>query len=132
MNDTNETYTYCGITASVSLWISAGMEVINWAGGTKELRVKDSPWGGNLTDGQLIEARITTGDTGEKALVWLIAERRRQSEERNRNEAIRQQADAAKKSGDDAIHAARIHRQAEELRCLANGISKSAINSRLE
>jgi hypothetical protein len=123
-------YTHCGITAPVALWISAGMQFSSW-GEEFSLRPALSSWGDPLTEGQLIEARATTGDSGEKALVWLIAERRRRGEERERNHAAQITADAQKKSGDDAIHAARIHRQAEELRCLANGVDKAAINSRL-
>jgi len=129
----NEMYTYCGITAPVALWISAGMRFISM-GERYTLDFDESDWNrkAHLTDGQLIEARVVTSDDGEKALVWLIAERRRQGEERARNSATERLTAAEKKAGDDAIHAARIQRQAEELRCLAAGISRAAINSRLE
>lgn len=133
-SETHETYTYCGITAPVALWASVGLIAQNWAEGTTKFPHRLDPAFGQrgATDGELIEARITTGDTGEKALVWLIAERRRQREETARNNAAQVSAEAQKKAGDAAIHAARIHRQAEELRCLAAGISEQAINSRLE
>ncbi len=132
INDVSNTpYTYCGITAPVSLWISAGMTISFQIGDRYALTPRDSFSGSPLTDGELIEARITTGDAGEKALVWLIGERRRQSEERARNRASQTLADAQKKAGDDAIHAARIHRQAEELRCLAAGISKTRIEGQI-
>jgi hypothetical protein len=127
----NDSYTHCGVTARVSLWISAGMEFINY-GDFFKLKPFTSNWNRNdLTDGAVIEARIVTDNTGEKALVWLIAERRRQGEERARNEALHASAEAQKKAGDAAIHAARIHRQAEELHCLSHGIDKRSIDSRL-
>ena len=114
--ETPETYTYCGITAPLALWRAVGLEEINWADGTVEFPQRSQAY---ATDGEIIEARIHTGDTGEAALVWLIGERRRQHEERARNNATYEHGQALKKSGDDAIHAARIHRQAEELRCRA-------------
>jgi hypothetical protein len=128
--ETPETYTYCGITAPLALWEAVGLERINWADGTVEFpRRKDfGPMSGikAATDADLIEARVTcamvSGDKDVAALVWLIAERRRQQEEAARNRALYEQAQAQKKAGDDAIHAARIHRQAEELRCRANGV----------
>ncbi|GAC1410685.1 MAG: hypothetical protein NVSMB64_19970 [Candidatus Velthaea sp.] len=124
--ETPETYTYCGITAPLALWQEVGLKTINRVGGIIEFPGRIDYGGGSkyraATDGDLIEARIRTGDTGEAALVWLIAERRRQYEEKEKNHAIWEQAQAQKKAGDDAIHAARIHRQAEELRCRAAGI----------
>lgn len=119
----NTPYTHCGITAPVALWISVGMEFLNH-GESFTLRPKDCIFDRSVTlsDGQLIEARIHTGSDGEAALVWLIQERRRQAEESARNTAIYRQAEAQKKAGDDAIHAARIHRQAAELECKARGI----------
>jgi hypothetical protein len=129
--ETPETYTYCGITAPLALWRAVGLEEINWADGTVEFpqRSQKNPFVGfaDATDGEIIEARIHTGDTGEAALVWLIGERRRQHEERARNNATYEHGQALKKSGDDAIHAARIHRQAEELRCRAAGITPAQI-----
>ncbi len=132
INDVSDkSYTHCGITAPVALWISAGMSISFQANDRWTLTPADRFSGHSLMDGHLIEARITSGDSGEKALVWLIAERRRQSEERERNRASQVLADAQKKAGDDAIHAARIHRQAEELRCLAAGISKARIEGQI-
>ena len=106
--------TRCGVTAPVALWVSAGME-FSWHGDKWTLRDKDNWLGEPLTDGQIIEARATTGQTGELALAWLIAERRRRSE-------IRASIAAQKQAGDDAIHAARIRRQAAEMECLARGV----------
>lgn len=126
MSETRETYTYCGITAPIALWNAVGLETIHWASGIIEFpRRKD--YGGlsrvhGATDAELIEARLRSGDSGEGALVWLIQERRRQQEEAERTHAIYLQAESQRKAGDDAIHAARIHRQAEELRCKAAGI----------
>lgn len=135
LNDVKDTmHTIAGVTVSVSLWLSAGMEFVNW-GDEFSLRPYKNGHGASLSEaemeGQIIEARVTTGDTGEKAVVWLIAERRRQAEERARNNAAYESAEAQKKAGDAAIHAARIHRQAEELRCLAAGVDKRSIDSRL-
>lgn len=132
--ETPETYTYCGITAPLALWNEVGLKTIHWIDNTVEFpRRDDPPYGvGGATDGELIEARIHTGTAGEEALVWLIQERRRQREESARTRAAYETAQSSKKAGDDAIHAARIHRQAEELRCLANGVDKRSINSRLE
>ena len=129
-NVSNELYTRCGVTAPVALWLSAGMEFVNH-GDTYSLRPKDG-WAAPLTDGAIIEARVAANDGGEQALVWLITERRRQWEERERIRAFQIAADAQKKAGDDAIHAARIQRQAAELECLARGVKPKAIDSRLE
>lgn len=125
---------YCGITATQSLWQAVGLATGTYSDGRVEFPRPYQSYGLFIkpaTDGELIEARITTGETGEKALVWLIAERRRQAEERARTQASEVLAAAQKKAGDDAIHAARIHRQAEELRCLAAGIDGRAITARL-
>jgi hypothetical protein len=127
--ETPATYTYCGITAAPALWAAVGLTTTNWVGGITEFpRREDHPFGGSraATDGEIIEARVTTGDTGDAALVWLIAERRRQREETARNAAQHALANAVK-AAEEAIHAARIHRQAEdrqaeELRCKAMGV----------
>lgn len=107
-----KTYTYCGITAEAGLWHSLGMTAYS-----------NTPFSENPnrqhhhapSDGQLHEARIASGATDGRALVWLIQERRRSEEELQRNAALAKQ-------GDDAIHAARINRQAAELQCKARGI----------
>lgn len=126
--ETPETYTYCGITAPLSLWNAVGLETIHWAGGEIEFpRRRDT----GARDGDLIEARLTSGSDSEAALVWLKAERRRQSEELERNRATERMAEATRKAGDDAIHAARIHRQAEELHCLANGVDGRRVEAKL-
>lgn len=117
--ETPETYTYCGITAPLALWLAVGLETINWIDGTVEFPRRTYK---AATDAELIEARIQSGDAGEVALVWLIGERRRQREEDARNTALFEQGRAQSKAGDDAIHAARIHRQAEELKWKAMGI----------
>lgn len=125
----------CGITAQLALWNAVGLRTKNWVGGQVEFPARDGMTFGSrqagATDAELIEARVTTGKTDEQALIWLIRERRRQAEETARNQAAYEAAQAQKKAGDDAIHAARIERQAAELRALAAGVHGNAINSRL-
>lgn len=118
------TYTYCDVTSSIFLWNAVGLRVqkVYPENGTVKFPVKDcgpvhGP-GGGATEAEIIEARITSGSTGDAALIWLIAERRRQHEELEKNSAIKRQAAALEKSGDAAVQAARIHKQAEELRLL--------------
>lgn len=95
------TYTYAGVTADSALWREIGYDVYS-SGESHSTRVMAA------SEGEVINARVTTGHSDERALAWLIAERTRQYEERQRNTAIAKQ-------GDDAIHAARIQRQAAEI-----------------
>ncbi len=91
-----KTLTYQGITADAALWQKLGMrEYTNTPFSEQPLTETYAP-----SDGDLIEARLASGSTGDAALVWLIQERRRQGEHAA---ALR----AQKQAGDDAIHAAR-------------------------
>lgn len=117
-----KTLTYCGITAEVGLWHSLGIS--EYSGGTK---FEDMPCRESFSpsDGDLAEARIASGSNDGRALVWLIQERRRRAE----HEA---QLAATRKQGDDAIHAARIQRQAAELECRARGLTLKQIEKVFE
>ncbi len=106
-----KTLTYLGITAEANLWYSIGLREYS----NTDFAVSHMTDTGAASDGAIIEARITSGYDDGRALVWLIQERRRQREHQA-------QLDTQRKAGDDAIHAARIQRQAAELACKARGL----------
>ncbi len=111
------TLTYCGITAEAALWAELGMRpYANVPFEEKPCR-EGTAHNSAPTDGELIEARITSGSAGDEALVWLIRERRQRAEERARNYATM-------KAADEAVHAARIRRQAARLELKAKGLSE--------
>jgi len=98
------TYTYRGITADSALWQALDMiEDQRVPFSERPLRGKLAP-----SDADLIEARIAGQSTGDEALVWLIQERRRQWA------AIGAQRTEDKRA-DEALHIARINRQAAEM-----------------
>lgn len=101
----DDVYTYMGITAHKGLWLQLGMRPYSNVPFSESRSHEGHHY---TTDGELIEARIASGSTGEAALVWLIQERRRRREEEARTRALAKQ-------GDDMIHAARIQRQVAEI-----------------
>lgn len=112
-------YTFAGITGHAALWAELGYDVRDEQGygyghptNASDVGVSHSLVSRGLrpaaTTGELMAAAIAAGAADDRALAWLIDERKRQSEERARQAAIAKQ-------GDDAIHAARIHRQAARI-----------------
>lgn len=108
------TYTFAGITADAALWREVGYSVSDsagWAAGASkagEIGTSHSLIGFAASEGELVAARVTTGFNDDRALAWLVGERKRANEERSRNAAMA-------KHGDDLIHAARIQRMAAQI-----------------
>lgn len=115
-------YTYCGITADAALWYALGYDVRNEHGkqdteiATSHHIRYDMPYKTEAIQADLISARINSGFTDDRALVYLINQRTAEQAERARNHAVETQARATVQHADAIIHAARINRQAEEIR----------------
>jgi hypothetical protein len=108
------TFTRCGVTAPETLWKSVGFEVVNWIGGSSELR-PTSTGKDDGADADIYMARNATGCDDWRALAWLYQRRQDQAAERTKSTATARLADALIKAGDEFVHAARIMRQQAEI-----------------
>lgn len=100
--------TYLEVTAHKSLWELVG-RTLHRKNATMQLHVFSQPAMFGAEDGEIIAARIESGSTGNEALVYLRRIRAAATEASMQRIAMQRQSDAA-------IHAARIYRQAEEIR----------------